>query len=452
MFMTSRTNARWLKYLPGFVQARLEGRHTLQAVLGNSGWLVADKVLRMGVGLVVGVWIARYLGPQQFGLWNYATAFAGLFGAFATLGLDNIVVRELVRHPERRNEVLGSAFVLKLAGGAITLGITLLAISLARSDDLLALWLVGLASAGYIFQSLNVINFHFQAKVQARYTVYAANGAFLLTTLAKIWMLLTAAPLIAFAWAGFAEVVLTSAFLIVAYLGDHQHIRQWRFKASEARSLLRDSWPLMLSALAVMLYMRVDQVMIGHMLGDREVGVFSAAVKISEIWYFIPIAIISSAFPAILDCKKRSEALYRKRLQDLFSTMAWMGVAMAALMTFASGTVVHLLYGPAYAGAAPVLTIHIWAGIFVALGAASASGLTAENMQKYGLYRTINGCIANVALNFLLIPRYGISGAAIATVLSYGFSVLSIGFFRPGRFMFWMMLRSFNPFAQKRAP
>ena len=443
-------NSTWLKYLPAYLQTKLVGRHGLQAILGNTGWLFADKIIRMGVGLFVGVWVARYLGPEQFGLWSYATAFTALFGAFASLGLDSIVIRELVKYPGRQNELLGSAFVLKLFGGVLTLLIAIVAISLVRSGEANTLWLVGISAAGFIFQSVNVIDFYFQAKVRSKYTVYAANGAFALMTIVKIVLLLNSAPLIAFAWAGLAEIIFTSIFLMLAYRINHQGIRGWRFRPNVASALLKDSWPLILSGIAIMIYMRIDQIMIGQMLGDKEVGLFSAAVRISEVWYFIPLAIVSSVFPSIIEAKQQSEALYLQRLQKLLNFMSLIGLGMAILMTFTSHIVVQLLFGAAYAEASTVLAIHIWAGIFVALGVVSGSWLTVENLQKYSFYRTLNGAVANVLLNFLLIPKYGINGAAAATVLSYGISVFSIGIYLSCREVFFMMCLSVNPFQYRK--
>ncbi len=211
------------------MQAKLKGRHNLQAILGNTGWLFVDKVFRLGLGLFISVWIARYLGPEQFGLWSYVIAFSALFGAFSTLGLDGIVVRELVKYPKRRNEILGSAFILKIIGGVATLLIALVAISFVRSGETLTLCLVGISATGFIFQSLNVIDFYFQAKVQSKYTVYAANGAFILMTLMKVVLLLIGAPLIAFAWAGLVEIILTAFFLVIAYQGNHCNIEVAQF-------------------------------------------------------------------------------------------------------------------------------------------------------------------------------------------------------------------------------
>ena len=440
-------NAVWIKYLPELIRVKLENRHGLQAIIANTGWLFADRIFRMVVGLFVYVWIARYLGPEQFGLWNFAIAFAALFGAFATLGLDGIVIRELVTNPERKNEILGTAFALKLIGGAVTLLIALFAISLVRSGETLTLWLVGLSAAGFIFHSLNVIDFYFQAKVKSRYTVYAANGAFILMTLVKISLLLTSASLIAFAWAGLGEIALTAIFLLVAYRLNHHNIREWRYDGRVACELLKNSWPLIISSLAIMIYVRIDQIMIGQMLGDKEVGLYSAAVRISEVWYFIPMAIISSVFPAIIESKKKSEILYLGRLQKLYDLMVWLSIAVAVPMTFLSGWVVMLLFGQPYALAGTVLAIHVWAGLFVALGVARGQWLLVENLQKYGLWFVVAGAVVNVAGNFLLIPIYGIEGAAIATLFSQAVVAVVAPFFivktRPSLIM---LVRAMNIF------
>lgn len=439
-------NAIWIKYLPGFVRNKLDGRHGLQAVLGNSSWLFADKILRMGVGLLVGIWIVRYLGPAQLGLLNYAGAFAGLFGTLATLGLDRIVVQELVKNPARETEILGTAFALKLIGGAIGLALTMLAILLVRSGEPLMHWLVGICAAGFIFQSLNVIDFFFQAKVQAKYAVFAANGAFALMTLLKIALLLTSAPLIAFAWAGLGEVVLTAIFLVVAYRFNRRSMRVWRYSSSAARELLKYSWPLILSSVAIVIYMRIDQIMIGEMLGDEEVGLFSAAVKISEVWYFIPAAIVSSVVPTLIQSKKQSEALYYARLQTFFTVMVWMAICVALIVTVERERIVSLLFGEQYAASADVLAIHIWGGVFVALIAASGIWFTVENLQIYSFYRTLTGAVVNVSLNLVLIPRYGINAAAFATVVSQCFASFLFDLSNPKtRPIFWMKLKAFSP-------
>lgn len=435
-------NAGWFKYLPFSIRKRLDGRQGLQAILGNSSWLFADKILRMGVGLIVGVWVARYLGPSGLGVLSYAGAFGGLFGTFASLGLDNIVIRELIKNPEREDALLGTAFALKLVGGVLTILVTMVAIILLRPGETEVFILVGLTAAGFIFQSFNVIDFYFQATVKSKYTVIAANGAFVLMTLVKIMLLLISASLIGFGLVGLGEVALTSFFLVLAYKKNLKKIKAWRYSKDIAREMLSHSWPLILSGLTVMIYMRIDQIMIGQMLGDKEVGLFSVAVRLSEIWYFVPMGIASSVFPAIMSAKKHSEALYLARIQQLYDFMTWLGIFVAVVATLLAPFAINLMYGGAYAETASVLSIQIWAGVAVCMSFAHGKWLITENLQKYSMYYTAFGAVLNVTFNLILIPIYGIKGAAIATLIAqFSPNLLQI-FIKPARQNLKMMLIS----------
>jgi O-antigen/teichoic acid export membrane protein len=290
----------------------------------------------------------------------------------------------------------------------------------------------------------------------------------------KIFLIFAHAPLLAFAVAGFIEIILGSAFLVFFYiyqtsknvspltshvsrlksnispltshvspLTSHvslshspspslspslSPITNWRFSFPIAKSLLKDSWPLILSGIAIMIYIRIDQVMLKMMLDDRAVGLYSAAVKLSEIWYFIPMIISQSVFPSILNTKKVSEELYMKRIYNLYSLMIWLAIGIAIALTFFSVDVVKILFGSEYLpDSAKVLSLYVWAGIPVFLGVASSQYLIAENYTKLSFARTIVGAIANVILNLILIPYYGIIGAAIATLISYFIATFFIG-------------------------
>jgi len=385
----------------------------------NTSWLFGEKILRMIVGLFVGVWVARYLGPEQFGLFSYAQSFVGLFTAFATLGLDGIVVRELVKDETRCDELIGTAFWLKLMGAFAVLAVLAIAVNFTSNDHFTNILVFIIASAT-IFQSFNVIDMYFQSQVMGKYIVYANVFSLLLSSLVKIALILYDAPLIAFAWTiVFDSFILACGFLYF-YIKNHLNINllHVRFEKSTAVSLLRDSWPLILSGMVIAIYMKIDQVMIKEMMNSEAVGQYAAAVRISESWYFIPVVIASSLFPAIINAKKQSEELYHARLQKLYDLMVWMAIAIALPMTFLSDWVIHLLYGNQYNQAGSVLMIHIWTGVFVFLGVASGKWFMAENLQMLAFLRTFYGMIINIILNILLIPKYGIQGAATATLVS----------------------------------
>lgn len=381
----------------------------------------------MVVGLFVGVWVARYLGPEQYGLLSYAQSFVGLFTAIATLGLDGIVVRELVKDETRRDELMGTAFWLKLMGAVAVLVILAIAIQFTSNDTYTNILVFIIASAT-IFQSFNVIDFYFQSKVLSRYAVFANVISLFLSSIIKIALVLFEAPLMAFALTVvFDSFVLAMGFLYF-YIKTNStfKIKNLTFKRETAVSLLKDSWPLILSGIVISIYMRIDQVMIKEMLDAEAVGQYAAAVRLSEAWYFIPMVIASSLFPAIINAKKQSEELYYARLQKLYDLMVWMAIAIALPMTFLSDWVVNLLYGRQYSQAGSVLMIHIWAGVNVAMGTVWSKWILNENKQIISTYGHVVGAVLNILLNLYFIRNYKIQGAAFATFLSYFLSAFFV--------------------------
>ncbi len=393
----------------------------LRKIISNILWLFIDRILRLGVGLILTAWLARYLGPVQFGVFNYAIAFVSLFGVLATLGLDQIVVRDIIRDPSCKDETLGTAFALKLSGSLVTILVTSAIIFLLRPNDELTRWLVLITAAGTIFDAFNTIDFWFQLQVKSKYTVLSKNLAFILITIVRVVLLQMQAPLIAFALALLAENALGAVGLAIAYKVSGQNILGWRTNWLRAKTLLKESWPLILSGLAIMVYLRIDQIMLGQLADDKAVGIYSVATKLSELWYYIPVAICTSVNPSIIEAKKVSETLYYKKLQKLFNLMAVLAYSIAIPMTFLSNYIVVTIFGENYAAAAGVLSIHIWAALFVFFGYCKGIWVVAEGMTMYYLFTTCLGATMNILLNFWLLPIYRETGAAIATVISYSF-------------------------------
>lgn len=383
----------------------------------NTSWMFGEQVLRMASGLLVGIWVARYLGPEQFGLFSYALAFVSIFSGLAKLGLDGIVVRYLVNHPNQRDVYLGTAFWLKFVGAFVMLGIVALATLFTSNDHTTNLYVFIIAS-GIIFQSFEVVDFYFQSKVLSKFVSICKITQLAVSSALKIYFVLTGADLIWFVIVTLIDQVMLSLALLVAYRFQKNPSFYRFYDINIAKELLKISWPLILSGLAIIVYMRIDQLMIKELLGVKEVGLFTAAVRLSEVWYFVPVIITSSLFPAIVSAKKVSRMLYLQRLQKLSTLMTWLAVALALPVTFFADSIINLLYGFSYQQAGFVLAIHIWSTIFVFLGVSSGVFFTVENYTKKSLYRTLIGAVSNVLLNIVLIPHYGISGAAISTVIS----------------------------------
>ncbi len=416
--------------------------HGFRRYFANTSWMFAEQILRMVAGLLVGIWVARYLGPEQFGVFSYAIAFASLFSSIAKLGLDGIVVRDLVKEPELRDVYLGTAFWLKLMGALLMLGVVTITMQLTSSDPLTNLYILIIAS-GAVFQSFEVVDFYFQSKVLSKFVSICKMTQLLISSLLKLYFIFTGAELIYFVLITLVDQVTLSLSLYIAYRFQKLGSFYEHFNKEIAKQLLKDSWPLIFTGLVIIIYMRIDQIMIKEMLGEREVGLFSAAVRLSEVWYFIPVIISSSLFPSIVNAKKISEELYLGRLQHLYAVMIWVAIIIALLLTFVSNWVVTLLFGEAYREAGQVLAIHIWAGVFVFIGVASSKWFLSEGLQRYLTINTVAGAILNIVLNLFLIPRYGIYGSAIATVISQALaSYLMNIVFRRTRSNFFRITRS----------
>ena len=387
----------------------------------NTSWLMGERILRMGVSLFVGIYVARYLGPERYGLLSYANSFVGIFLALATLGLDEVVVRELLKTPEQREKILGTSFLLKLIG-TLLMWVAIFTAVPFTENDLQTNILIIIIAFGAVFQAFNVIDLNFQAKVKSKHVVHAQFVQLIISSIVKIILVVNDAPLIWFASVYSLDVIVLAMGLVFAYLYNGENIFSWKWSFETSKYLLHDSWPLILAGVVVSVYMKIDQVMIKEMLGAKEVGLYAAAVKLSEAWYFLPMAIASSLFPAIINAKVYQKEVYYQRLQKLYDLMVWIAIAIALPISILSSWIIELLYGNEYLESSSVLNIHIWSGIFIFLGVASSKYLIAENYIKKTFYRTFVGALLNIIMNYYLIGTMGIKGAAISTFVSHFFA------------------------------
>jgi len=262
------------------------------------------------------------------------------------------------------------------------------------------------------------------------------------TSSLKILLIILEAPLIYFAIVFSVEFLMAAAGFLLVYKHNKLKIIKWKFRKETAMNLLKDSWPLILSGLVIAIYAKIDQVMIKNMLDNKELGYYATAVRLSEAWYFIPVALTNSIFPAVINAKNVSNEFYINRIQKLYDILAWMAISIAVPVSIFSKDIINIIFGNEFLSAAPVLTIYIWAGVAVFLGVASSQYLITENYTKLSFSRNFVGMIFNVALNFILIPKYGIVGAAVATLISYSLATFSIILFPKTRKQFFMMMKS----------
>lgn len=384
----------------------------------NSGWLVAGKLLRLCLGILVTALMARYLRPTAFGLLSFATAFVTLFSALSNLGHQGLIVRELVTSPERRELLLGSGLLLRLIGCTTAVALVAITVAFARAGAPHVITIVVVVALMLPPQAWDIIDFDFQARLQTRAIVLIRSLSFFLASAGRLLLVFLGATLLGFACMVPAETILC-ALLMIIYGRKRGSTPKLRYaERAELLHLLKTGWPLVISGLSIMIYWRIDQVMLGELSGDAAVGLFSAAVRISEAWYFLPLSVMSAAAPILTSIFHRSRHEYLLRLEQITRFMFLTGVSAALFLTIFARHIVLFLYGPRYLPSSTILAIHCWAGIFVAFGTVSSSWFINTGRLRFSMYKTIVGVLCNVSLNLLLIPKYAGVGAAIATIVS----------------------------------
>ncbi|KDE46004.1 flippase [Geobacillus sp. CAMR5420] len=416
-------------------------------IIKNFSWMVSDKIFTMIVGVVVTAIVARYFGPESFGKFNYALAFVSLFTAISTLGLETLTVKSIVDKKYSEGVILCTSLFLRVIGGTILTILTYLSIRLiAPNDDDLHI-LVLLMSLTMVMKSFEVIEYWIQAYQKAKISSIIRIGVYVITALLKVFLVFIKGSLVQYAVIYTLDAAIISGALMVAYFKVREEITPWKFSFRYAKYILSQSWYLILSGLMVTLYMRIDQVMLGAMMPTKtEVGVYSAAVRIAEMWYFVPMAIITSFRPVIMNNKNISEDKYLQSIQLLYTIVAWLGIGFGIAILIFSKPIVLLLYGADYLKAASILSVSVWAGTFAMLGSARSIWLISEGLQSYTLLYTFVGLIVNIALNYLMIPIYGGFGAALATLVAqFSANIIALALFKKTRISSIMILKSFSP-------
>lgn len=398
------------------------------------------------IKMLTGIAVANYLGSSGNGILNYPMALITFFMAASALGLDSYITRELLQRPQSKNTLLGTAFALRLSAGLIVLPLiyfTYFVINnLADANPGVPFNFIAIVSFVCVIQSINIIDSYFQSQVQGKKIMLVQVIANILSALVKIILILVAAPIAYFIWTLLADAVFLAISYLWMYHKSKESVFQWRFDKSLAKYLIQMSWPLAFSAILVTLYMKIDQIMISSYLDSSALGIYSTVVSLSESWYFIPVATVSALFPAIMNARQHDEERYQNRLQNLYDLMSFISLGIAIVMTFASPLVYKILYKADFAAGAEVLSIHIWAGIFVFLGSASGQYLIAEGYTKLSLVRTGVGALINIILNMWWIPIFGIKGAAWASLIAYAVATFYIILIPKTRVQGIMMLKS----------
>lgn len=388
----------------------------------NGAWSLFNKILKLVSGLFVMGWVARHIGVSNFGIYSYAQTLVFLFAALAGLGLDDILVRELVKSKKHHYEILGTALGARVIASILSVLLMVVAAKISGISDVKYIVIIIMALT-LPLQSFNIIEAYYKSQVLGKFTAISSSICVVVSAAIKITLVTNDAGLLYFASVFLWDAFLYSVILIYVYsLKSNQKIFLWKFSAKRCKELLSYSWPMILSGVAISIYMKIDQIMIGNMLGDNALGYYSAAVRISESMLVLPVVITSTLFPAILRSKERSESLYIDRILYLYRLIVSLAFATSAAIFLFRGEVVSLIFGDGYSPSASIIAIYVWANVFVFLNNASWQWYIAENLQKLALQRLFLGAAINILLNFIWIDRFGSIGAAYATIISYSVS------------------------------
>lgn len=416
----------------------LSAKSGLIDMLKNSGWLFLDKAIRAVLGLLVGAWVARYLGPSQFGELSFYIALIAIFQSITTLGMDGIVVREIAKTSSRENTILGTVFWMRLLTGCICWISILIFFAISDPENKQGIWILGIVGASLIFQSSDVVDLWFQGKSQNKRGVYAKLSAFLVANIIKVALVLLGAELMSFAIVVGLEAALVAMAMVVSY-SFYPCRNQWLKSWQLGKQLLMESWPYLISGISIMIYMRIDQVMIKEMLGEYELGLFTAALPFVSIWNVIPVIICTVLLPYMSRQKINAPKYFDKYLSYIFRSFWVIALGLILLTNLLSHFFIMNMYGDSYQEAIPILNIYVLTLIPVFLGVAQNIWIINEGASHLVLIQTSVGAVSSIVLNLFILPLWGIQGAAIAAVISYFVSAVAINlFFSRNLFMLQM--------------
>ncbi len=417
----------WIRILPPYLRTHLEGRSNLQKILANSSWLFIDRIVRLGFGLFISIWIARYFGPSQFGLLNYSLSVVAIFSSIAGLGLSGIIVRDLVREPQSANTTIGTSFSMLLVSGILSFSLLILFISITRPSDTILKIMVIILGLTIILKVTDVVKFWFESQIKSKYIVIVENSTFLIFAAVKVFLVLNESSILALVWTILAESILLSILLLLLYSKKVGSLTQWSVKLLRAKQLIMESWPIILVSASSVINMRMDQVILGTMVSDNEVGNYAAAVRVAEVWLVIPGIIGASIYPALILAKENNFELYKHRVRQLTKLMAVCVIPLAIIVSLFADSINLYIYGDSYVLAGKILTIYIWTGVPYLIFFVLNQMFYIEGLLKYLFITSILSIFSTVGLNMLLIPHFGGTGAAVANLITAtGSTIISL--------------------------
>ena len=382
----------------------------------NASWLIGGRIIQMILSLVVGVLTARYLGPSNFGVINYATAYITFFTSFCNLGINSIIIKDFVENPEKQGETIGTTLILRLLSSILSTILITFIVYMLDNDEPLTILVTFLCSISLVFKIFDTINYWFQSRYQSKITSLSTICAYIIVSIYKIILLMTGKDVRWFAFASSFEFICIAVFLWIAYKKNHGP--KLSFSINKGKYLLHNSYHYILSGMMVAIYGQTDKFMLKHMLNQSEVGFYSIATTVCNMWVFVLVAIIDSMYPTIMKLHKENNNSYERKNIQLYSIVFYLSISVSIFFMLFGDIFINILYGAEYINSVLPLKIVTWYTAFSYLGVARNAWVVCEDKQKYLKYMYIGSAFMNIILNLLLIPHFGACGAALASLIT----------------------------------
>ena len=421
------------------IKQKLEGHNVFKKVAKNSSWIVFQNIFTMILGVVITGVIARYFGTEKYGIFNYILSITSLVSGIASIGIYHIATKDLTQRPEDEGKILGTSFTIRLIAAILLIIAAETTVCIMTNNDSTSMVIGILLSLMMLFSCSEVIDYYATANLKVKYLAVSKCISYIIFAVLKILIVVLKLDIRYYTATYLIEGIIYAIFLSISYKLIHKNIGKtckWSFDKDYAKKLLSNCWYFALSSIMVTIYMRIDQVMLGKMIEDKsQVGIYSAAVRIAEMWAFVPNSIISSFKPVIMKYKgENNNKEYVKNLQRLYDISSLVSILFAIGITIFARLIIMILYGKAFLEASKILYILIWGIWFGILGNVHYVWLICENKGKYSLFYSATGSISNIIFNAILIPKYGMYGAAIATLISqFIANIVSFGIFKETR-------------------
>lgn len=400
------------------------------AAVKNAGWLIGGRIAQMVLSLLVGLLTARYLGPSNYGLIQYANGYTALFMSLCTLGLNSILVKELIEHPQEEGIILGTSLGMRMLSSLMSAGVILCLVSVVDANETVTLAVAALSCLGLVFQVFETFRYWFQSKLRSKVTAMITLAAYVVTSVLRVVFLALEKNVVWFAFAAAFDHVLVALLLLVLYL--QQGGMRLTYSLAVAKRLLNQSKHFILASIMVSIYGQTDKIMLKQMLSEAQVGYYATATSINNMWCFVLSAIIDSAYPSIMKAFKMDREVFKKRNRQLYAMVFYVAIGVGVCICLFAELIVKVLYGGEFMPAVNPLRVVTLYTAFSYLGVAKSAWVVCEERQNLLKYTYGAAAACNVGMNLLMIPRWGATGAAVASLVTQAIVTMIVPLFIRG--------------------